>query len=203
MKERGWYEVKAQVPASFEHFEEHPRYGRGPRYTGLNPGASDHGSWRLSSEKAIFVPGTGVVADLAKQSFSCVATTIYMDEIRSCRVCGQKFLFFAEEQKHWYEELGFTLDADCVDCLKCRKADQAKRVLFGRYQELWENPTRSVEESIEFTEAGTRLVEAGLGKERMAEKVRMVLNRLPEEIRESEATHSLRGRLETALGESA
>jgi hypothetical protein len=30
-------------------------------------------------------------------------------------------LLFAEEQKYWYEELKFPLEANCLDCVPCRK----------------------------------------------------------------------------------
>ena len=41
--------------------------------------------------------------------------THYFDAKRVCRKCERPFLFFAEEQKYWYEDLRFPLEADCLD----------------------------------------------------------------------------------------
>src|SRR5690242_18136380 len=109
----------------YEQFVVHPRYGRGPRITGLNPdrgfGASHFVWWSSASTR---VPFTAVVADSKRQQPSCVPVTHYFDERRVCVDCHRPFLFFADEQKHWYEELGFTVNSECVRCVPCRKREQ-------------------------------------------------------------------------------
>ena len=45
-----------------------------------------------------------------------------VDRDRNRRVGGAPFVFSAREQKHWYETLGFRLDASAVRCLPCRRA---------------------------------------------------------------------------------
>jgi hypothetical protein len=58
-----------------------------------------------------------------------------VDILKQCRTCKRPFIFFAREQQHWYEELGFTIDADCVRCVECRKSDQQLRRRFKRYSQ--------------------------------------------------------------------
>jgi hypothetical protein len=46
----------------------------------------------------------------------------YVDEERTCVECGQKFTFWAKEQKFWYEKLQFNFHSLAIRCLDCRKA---------------------------------------------------------------------------------
>jgi hypothetical protein len=68
-----------------------------------------------------------------KQNFGVIPRGWYADILKKCRDCRRKFIFYAEEQRHWYEVLGFTIDADCVRCPECRRADQTLRRRFQRY----------------------------------------------------------------------
>jgi hypothetical protein len=52
---------------------------------------------------------TAVAADVSRQIFTTMPVTHYFDVKRVCRGCQRPFLFFADEQKHWYEELGFSI----------------------------------------------------------------------------------------------
>jgi len=135
------------------------------------------------------------VADILKQSFCCAgACTHYFDEKRKCRTCGKKFIFFAEEQKYWYEDLGFDLSADCVDCCACRKSEQRRRALLRRYEELFHVSDRSVEENLEMARFTLDLIEEGTVTTKRLETVRMLLNRVPPEQRESAEYLELRER---------
>jgi tetratricopeptide (TPR) repeat protein len=64
-----------------------------------------------------------VRGDPRRQLFCCeVPRYFYVDADRTCRDCGVSFVFSAREQKHWYETLGFRLDANAVRCPPCRRA---------------------------------------------------------------------------------
>jgi len=109
----------------FADFVEHPRLGKAPRQTGLDRSQDEPGvilHWRSKPETR--VPGTAIEADLERQTPATFPVTHYFDERRICRDCGRRFLFFAAEQKYWYEERGFPLDSDCVRCPPCRKKRQ-------------------------------------------------------------------------------
>ena len=112
----------------YSDYVDHPRFGRGPRITGLNPDALDtnvHLHWNATTVAEIAsryealmgkkwphgdlaayardikrIPNTAVVADLGRQKITAVGVTHYFDLDRVCRDCRRRFIFFAEEQKH-------------------------------------------------------------------------------------------------------
>lgn len=190
---------------SWERFVAHPRYGLRPRVTGLNPAPDTLGAVVLHwhSPEQVRIPHTAIAADLSRQTPATVPVTHYFDVKRQCRDCGRPFIFFAEEQKHWYEELGFVLDADCVRCVECRQAQRGLDRQRQRYEELFHVPGRTVLEDLEFVECSLSLVEAGHFHARQLERVRRTLKRVsPDEgdevrVRVDEARARLR-RLEGA-----
>src|SRR5215467_13122347 len=106
---------------------KHPRFGTTIRPSGADvDGETVRKSfWRYSRE-TIF-PETAIPADLRKQNYSMSACKWYVDVLKTCRDCNRPFIFYAVEQRHWYEVLGFKLDANCVRCPECRKTDQTLR----------------------------------------------------------------------------
>ena len=78
---------------------------------------------------------SAIPADTEKQNYSVFPRQYYVDILKSCRDCKHKFIFFALEQKYWYEELGFYIDADCVRCTNCRAEDRETKIRFRRFSE--------------------------------------------------------------------
>ena len=159
----------------YTSYVEHPRYGRGPRFTGLDPdswcvGACGHGRK---------IPGTAIEADISKQINATVPFRYYFDVDAICRKCGRPFIFFAVEQKHWYEELGFYLWATAVCCFPCRKELQSLRRMKKRYEELFHAPDRTDDEALEMADCCLTLVEEGVFNVRQTEHVRAMMNQLP------------------------
>jgi hypothetical protein len=173
----------------YADFVPHPRYGRKPRLTGLNPTTKYNNEpgeplvklhWHTGKESRI--PNTAVEADIAKQNFTTFPVTHYFDARRTCHGCKRPFIFFAEEQRHWYEDLGFPIDADCVRCVPCRKAEQGIAHKRQRYEELFHAPNPSDEELLEMAECCLSLIEAKQFSPRQHERVRSLLNRLPDHL---------------------
>ena len=73
-------------------------------------------SWR-----ATVVPGTAVIANTALQNYAMYPRSVYADLLRECRTCSRPFVFYANEQRFWYETLRLPVDVDCVNCPPCRK----------------------------------------------------------------------------------
>lgn len=68
-----------------------------------------------------------LLADLEKQEYlDWPPYFVYLEKERECRTCGSEFLFSKEEQKFWYETLGFWVQSEAVNCKECR-ADIRKR----------------------------------------------------------------------------
>lgn len=162
---------------------EHPRFGRGPRRTGIDvdPNATVRPGQPFAKlhwiNRDCAVSGTAVVADPSRQVITTMGVTHYYDLRRVCRDCKRPFLFFAAEQKHWYEELGFTLEADAVRCVPCRREQQGVDHSRRRYEALV-SAERSLEEDAELAEHCLVLMESGLFSPRKGEFARYLAKRL-------------------------
>ncbi len=120
----------------------HPRFGSEPRASGYRDAvAAAYKDWGGEYFCKVVFPESAIRADPAKQNHSFRPRRYYVDMKKTCRDCHRSFLFFAEEQRYWYEELGFPLAADCVRCPECRKANRIVRVRFSRYSQ---NVTKDV-----------------------------------------------------------
>ena len=166
----------------FREFVTHPRYGQGPRITRLNPESDDTNSrvflhWH--SPAGVRIPGTAIVADLSMQVPATVPVTHYFDARRQCADCRRPFIFFAAEQKYWYEELGFPLESDCIRCAACRKKQQGVELSRQRDEDLYHVQQRTPEQDLEMAECALSLVEAGVFGSRQLERVRGILKKAP------------------------
>jgi hypothetical protein len=188
------------IPKRRTYYVPHPRYGSQPRMTGLNVENLKDGAYircwtpqELESwtrQKSFYgidpahigclIPGTAIVADPARQVGSSIASTHYYDIERKCRDCGQLFIFYALEQRYWYEELQFPVDANCIRCVPCRKRSRTLDQLKARYDELSVAESRTVMDEVEMTLARLDLVEAGIFHPRQIERVRAFLNSHPD-----------------------
>lgn len=171
--------MKSPTP-EYARFVEHPRYGKGPRLTGLDVADSLDGSvychWH--SPPGVRVPSTAVAADVSRQAKATLHVTHYFDAKRVCRKCERPFLFFAEEQKYWYEDLRFPLEADCLDCHPCRKDEQRLRAIRKKYDALLEEATRTPMDTLELVECGLLLVESAVFSAKLVPKLRGFLKPL-------------------------
>lgn len=203
---------KTTLPKSQWAFVPHPRYGDKPRHTGLDVRnlhdgvyircwtegdlqdwvAQNHYTWIDPATIGSLIPGTAIVADQSRQHGSCMLNTHYYDIQRKCRDCGRMFIFFAEEQRHWYEELQFPVDADCVRCHPCRKRQQALDATRRSYETLLQVESPTPEVLLELTLARLDLVEARLFHPRQLDHVRSFLRRHPDH----ERSPAIRARLE-------
>jgi len=191
---------KSSLPKSKWSFVPHPRYGDKPRYTGLDVSKRSEGVYmRCWTEPELeawttkhnyhwidpeyigsLIPGTAIVADQSRQHGSAMLNTHYYDIRRKCKECGRPFIFFAEEQRYWYEELQFPVQADCVRCHPCRLQQRTLQSTKTQYDELLEIDAPSVEQFLEITQARLDLIEAGIFHARQLDHVRSFLRKHPE-----------------------
>lgn len=67
------------------------------------------------------LPEHAVLGDPSRQpEGGWLPRDVYLDDDRVCRQCGERFVFGAREQKHWYEDLRFTIESVAVRCPRCR-----------------------------------------------------------------------------------
>ncbi len=115
----------------------HPRYGRDVLVSGLEVTREEvlgsYWGYRGGTEAAVFFLESAIAADISRQDYCAFPRGYYVDLLKTCRDCERPFLFFAQEQRYWYEELGFYIDADCVRCVECRQAEHRRKFHFHRY----------------------------------------------------------------------
>ena len=64
---------------------------------------------------------TAAKADTSKQDFTVCPRYWYVEVTFHCARCGEAFVFSAEEQRFWYEDLGFYVDSCAKHCPTCRR----------------------------------------------------------------------------------
>jgi len=139
----------------------HPRYGDKPSYSGNSYSYEEiiDTYWGYRREKLF--PESAIPADTSKQNYSVFPRTIYVDIEKSCKQCGRPFLFYAKEQKYWYEDLHFYIDVDCVRCIECRKKEQSVKSLILEYEQLVKNTSRTNEETRRLKQLALELYKVG------------------------------------------
>lgn len=174
----------------YSEFVEHPRYGRGPRLTTLVVKGTVYLGWRTK----YLIPNTAVKADISKQKPATFHFTHYYDQQRRCLDCDREFIFFALEQKYWYEELGFGFDSDCVRCVPCRQKQQGHEWNRRQYEDLFHTEQRSSDQTLTMAECMLELIENKIFTPKQTQRIRMLLNQLPEEF-QAERVRAVRRRL--------
>lgn len=194
----------------YADYVEHPRYGRGPRFTPVTRRAiwetirNAHRNLEPLSENQLFqggyVDGTYVFADWRRQTPSTFHSVAYADVDCRCEDCGRRFLWFAEEQKYWFEELKFELWTSCVRCVECRQTIQREKELAVRYARNAAGPGRAgtPDDLLAGAAAGVRLIEWGAFGPKVHQRIRAALNRLSANPGFASAADRLRQRLNTA-----
>lgn len=168
------------MSTDYRKFIDHPRYGRFPQITGLNP-CNDLRTGRVflhwHSPPGVRIADTAIAADVARQAPGTIPVTHYFDAERTCVDCGGPFIFFAAEQQYWYEVLEFPLEANCIRCVPCRRSQRGLEFHRTRYEELFHLQNRSPDQEFDFADSALHLVESGWFGTRVLDRVRSVLKK--------------------------
>jgi hypothetical protein len=142
-------------------YVNHPRYGAHPipSEDKISEEELKWAHWRYQSLKCF--PETAIRADIDKQNYAIYPRRVYVDIEETCGNCGRPFIFFAKEQKYWFEILGFWVDAHCTKCIDCRKKVQEIKLLQKRYQVLVGKENRSPSESKDLKAVAMELYQLG------------------------------------------
>jgi hypothetical protein len=76
---------------------------------------------------------TATSANVSKQNRSICPRHWYVDAAFHCGQCGDAFVFTANEQQYWYEELGFWIESIARNCAKCRHELRTLKALRQEY----------------------------------------------------------------------
>jgi len=142
-------------------YVNHPVYGCQPSISEYNFPLEEivSGYWAYKAHN-IF-PKSVIPADEKKQNYAMYPRRFYVDQEKQCITCDRWFLFFAKEQKYWFEELNFYIDADCVKCVECRKSDQELKRKALKYQSLISKNDRTENETKELKKLAQDLFDSG------------------------------------------
>lgn len=165
----------------YREFVNHPRYGRQPLVTGLNPDPFDPAVrlyWSAYTIETKRIPNTAIVGERDKQQHLVTPITHYIDLEQCCHGCKRLFIFFAAEQKYWIEVLQFGEESTCLRCIECRKQRQQLGLLQKRYQRLFHLEPKSPEQIVELVTCCVELVEMRAFSRRKLEFARMMLRKL-------------------------
>ncbi len=178
--------MRAEPPVP-NNVVDHPRYGNQPRRNAEGVSPTAHACWRYTRSNCFWT--TAIPADTTRQVASMWPVAFYADVIETCRNCERPFLFFAEEQKHWYEELGFGIDSWCVQCVDCRKAEQFLKRTFHRYGHITNGSDLSDDDLVQLLQDTKVLADAGMLSK--VDNLRRIANLGKRRIPEHEATRAL------------
>lgn len=145
----------------YKEYVKHPRYGDKPKYSGYKYTVDEILQSHWHYDKETIFPETAIPADVNKQNYSIYPCNIYVDIEKQCRQCQRWFIFYAQEQKYWYEELGFAIDADCVKCIDCRKKEQTVKQMMLNYEKLVKNKNRTSDETRKLKNIALELLQLG------------------------------------------
>ncbi len=176
-----WIDHDFRLP---ENLVTHPRFGVEVIPSGFDiPHPAIIGSsGRSDTSHLTTFPVSATPADTARQRFTVFPILYYVDMLLVCRGCRRPYLFFAREQQYWYEELGFSVDARCVDCTDCRRSEHRRRQRAERYAQLIRKDDRDDAELATLVEDAVHLFRAGVMRrqERLGRLKNLALDRIPE-----------------------
>ncbi|MBK8270368.1 MAG: zinc-ribbon domain containing protein [Planctomycetes bacterium] len=151
------------------------------------------------------IPDTAIEANGSRQKWVAGTSSYgfglyvryYFDVKRECRDCKRPFIFFAEEQKYWYERLGIPLEIDCVRCFGCRRKQRKIERARKRYNELFAISEPASPELIELVSLSLDMIKDGefAAHPRTFGRIRMWLNRLSKDTSQEVERIELRNRL--------
>ena len=124
---------------------------------------------------------SAIKADTSRQDFSVEPRYWYVDATIRCDRCKKDFLFSADEQRFWYEELRFYVDSFARQCPACRGELRELKMLRQQYD-------REIAEAIRANDIGLKqrlvsvidaMTEAGLHlPDRIRENQRVLLSQI-------------------------
>ncbi len=144
----------------------HPRYGDRPIESEFKftKDEIERAFWLYGSVK--YFENTVIPADISKQNYAVFPRKLYVDIEELCIRCGRPFLFFALEQRHWFETLGFWIDAHCTRCADCRRSDNDIKKMQRTYSSLVQKAERTAAETKELKQYALELYMRGYIKDK-------------------------------------
>jgi len=158
--------MKNQKESGFHSYVNHPRYGNKPIVSGTSYSREQIEASYWGYKDKNYFPETAIKADINKQNYVSSPRVLYVDIMKVCNQCKRPFIFFAQEQKYWYENLRFYIDTDCVKCVICRKKEQNIKKMFIEYEKLLKVENRTTTQTKNLKHIALKLYHIGYIKNR-------------------------------------
>jgi len=111
----------------------HPRFGLEAFHARAGrPPSNARDAFERFGRPAVF-PESRLAADRTGWPEWQRPRAFYEDVLKTCERCRRPFIFFAREQKHWYETLGFHRWSQACECVECRRRARVERAVLARY----------------------------------------------------------------------
>jgi Probable zinc-ribbon domain len=138
----------------------HPRYGAAPRRSGLSlPDDLVRECWGGWRDERFF-PATALQATASGGYWRTHG--YYVDVLKTCETCHRHFVFFAREQRFWYETLRAHRHAEPRGCVPCRGAARARQARLLRWERASHASRLSVREMLALVDDAAALCEDGV-----------------------------------------
>lgn len=131
-----------------------------------------------------YSPEASIPADLSRQNFTAFPLEHYADKLSRCRDCRRSFVFYAQEQKYWYEDLGFHVSVACpARCSECRRTRHRRIRRFQRYSLLIRKGELTERELAILVGDAVMLYESGIleDEQRLRRLKNLAVMRIPED----------------------
>ncbi|MBA3237056.1 MAG: zinc-ribbon domain containing protein [Parachlamydiaceae bacterium] len=123
----------------------HPLYGEIPAaqgmYTTKHGNVISSGFYYPDPNYVPSLPPGAIRGNVGLQEFCPIhhfPKYFYVDEEVECVQCRDKFVFFAGEQKFWYESLKFNFHSHAINCQACRKQNRSQKKIIKQLQKAYE-----------------------------------------------------------------
>jgi hypothetical protein len=187
-KKSNWTSSVELPPDLAPHPRAHAMARRTP-HRAANLSAAEIRATMWQARRDVLIPETAVHANTAFSGHSCFSRPLYVDMLKQCRTCQAPFLFYANEQRFWFEVLHLPGDADCVDCAPCRKQKHRVKACQFRYAAAVNAPSLDAKAMKTFVDDTLFLFEHGLV--RNLARVGAIKNRARRQLGEYSGTQRL------------
>ncbi len=150
--------------------------------------------WQMRA--STIVPGTAILASGDGPWGPAFSRHVYADLLKPCADCGRDFLFYANEQRFWYETLRLPPDVDCTRCVPCRKLARRLKACLRRYADALQAPRLDAKDMKTFVDDALFLLEQGAV--RNLARLGAIKNRAQRELPDYPGTRLLAGALAAA-----
>ena len=151
---------------------------------------------------ASIVPGSAVLARAGHpETGGYFDRAVYADVVRQCAACARPFMFYANEQRYWFETLLMPADVECKHCVPCRRQARRVKAAHARYQAAVHAPRLDAKDMKTFVDDALLLFE--VGAVRNPSRLGAIKNRAQRELAGYAGTQALAHALATARAAAA